>query len=112
MFKGHNIWTTKKGSFSGQYEAQSKEDAQKQRGIELQDKTRKKVDAYGFTIQDRDGSEDNIVNCDRLSETTVSSSHSITNGAEDIMMGTHEVVVESNHGGGGQVTIASRWVTV
>jgi hypothetical protein len=63
------------------------------------------VDAYGFTIQDRDGSEDNIVNCDRLSETTVLSSHSITNGAEGIIMGTHEVVVESNHGGGEQVTI-------
>jgi hypothetical protein len=88
MFKGHKIWSTKKGSGSDQYAGQSKDNAQKQRGIELEDMPRKKADAYGFTIQDRDGSEDNIVDSDRLSETMALSSHSTANSAEDIMMGT------------------------
>ncbi|CAJ0547614.1 Ff.00g043680.m01.CDS01 [Fusarium sp. VM40] len=97
MFKGHKIWSTKKSSRSGQYAGQSEENAQKQQGIELEDKPRKKVDAYGFTIQERDGSEDNIVDSDRLSETMALSTHSTTNSAEDVMMRTQEVDVEPDH---------------
>ncbi|KAH7168465.1 hypothetical protein DER46DRAFT_679826 [Fusarium sp. MPI-SDFR-AT-0072] len=72
MFKGRNIWSTKKRSGKHQYEDYSKQSGQQQPGIELKDKSRKKVDAYGFTIQGQEGSEENMVDPDKISRTTSS----------------------------------------
>ncbi|KAM0226482.1 hypothetical protein ACHAQD_000404 [Fusarium lateritium] len=112
MLKGQSIWNTKKGSGNSPYASDRKKSAQKQHGIELQDKPRKKVDAYGFTIQDRDGSEDNIVDSDRLSETTTPSSRSITNSAGEGILRTHQVAVEYDRGEGGPTSAATRWAAV
>lgn len=72
MLKGRNIWSTKKGSGKHHYEDYSKQSGQQQPGIELKDKPRKKVDAYGFTIQGKEGSEENMVDADKVSRTTSS----------------------------------------
>ncbi|EGU78184.1 hypothetical protein FOXB_11295 [Fusarium oxysporum f. sp. conglutinans Fo5176] len=108
MFKGRNIWSTKKGSGKHQYEDYSKQSGQQQPDIELKDKPRKKVDTYGFTIQGKEGSEENMVDADKVSRTTSSRPESPKEG----MVRTDQVTVGYDGGEGGPTSAAKRWAAV
>ncbi|KAF5621967.1 integral membrane protein [Fusarium sp. NRRL 52700] len=108
MLKGRNIWSSKKGSGKHQYEDYSKQSGQQQPGIELKDKPRKKIDAYGFTIQGKEGSEENIVDADKTSRTTSSRPESPKEG----IMRPDQVTVGYDGGEGGPTSAAKRWAAV
>ncbi|KAJ4066360.1 hypothetical protein NW763_003396 [Fusarium oxysporum] len=108
MLKGRNIWSTNKGSGKHQYEDYSKQSGQQQPGIELKDKPRKKVDTYGFTIQGKEGSEENMVDSDKVSRTTSSRPESPKEG----MVRTDQVTVGYDGGEGGPTSAAKRWAAV
>uniref|UniRef100_A0A0D2XG76 Rhodopsin domain-containing protein n=1 Tax=Fusarium oxysporum (strain Fo5176) TaxID=660025 RepID=A0A0D2XG76_FUSOF len=108
MFKGRNIWSTKKGSGKHQYEDYSKQSGQQQPDIELKDKPRKKVDTYGFTIQGKEGSEENMVDADKISRTTSSRPESPKEG----IVRTDQVIVGYDGGEGGPTSTAKRWAAV
>ncbi|SCO86453.1 related to integral membrane protein PTH11 [Fusarium oxysporum] len=108
MLKGRNIWSTNKGSGKHQYEDYSKQSGQQQPGIELKDKPRKKVDTYGFTIQGKEGSEENMVDVDKVSRTTSSRPESPKEG----MVRTDQVTVGYDGGEGGPTSAAKRWAAV
>ncbi|QKD56407.2 uncharacterized protein FOBCDRAFT_241257 [Fusarium oxysporum Fo47] len=108
MFKGRNIWSTKKGSGKHQYKDYSKQSGQQQPGIELKDKPRKKVDTYGFTIQGMEGSEENMVDADKISRTTSSRPESPKEG----IVRTDQVIVGYDGGEGGPTSTAKRWAAV
>ncbi|KAF5263326.1 hypothetical protein FOXYS1_5927 [Fusarium oxysporum] len=108
MFKGRNIWSTKKGSGKHQYKEYSKQSGQQQPGIELKDKPRKKVDTYGFTIQGKEGSEENMVDADKISRTTSSRPESPKEG----IVRTDQVIVGYDGGEGGPTSTAKRWAAV
>ncbi|KAI3583831.1 hypothetical protein IWW34DRAFT_817285 [Fusarium oxysporum f. sp. albedinis] len=108
MLKGRNIWSTNKGSGKHQYEDYSKQSGQQQPGIELKDKPRKKADTYGFTIQGKEGSEENMVDADKVSRTTSSRPESPKEG----MVRTDQVIVGYDGGEGGPTSTAKRWAAV
>ncbi|KAF5590025.1 integral membrane protein [Fusarium pseudoanthophilum] len=109
MLKGRNIWSTKKGTGKHQYEDYSKQSGQQQQpGIELKDKPRKKVDAYGFTIQGKEGSEENMVDADKISRTTSSRPESPKEGIRR----TDQVTIGYDGGEGGPTSAAKRWAAV
>ncbi|EXL44544.1 hypothetical protein FOCG_13514 [Fusarium oxysporum f. sp. radicis-lycopersici 26381] len=108
MFKGRNIWSTKKGSGKHQYKDYSKQSGQQQPGIELKDKPRKKVDTYGFTIQGKEGSEENMVDADKISRNTSSRPESPKEG----IVRTDQVIVGYDGGEGGPTSTAKRWAAV
>ncbi|KAF4956256.1 hypothetical protein FSARC_11655 [Fusarium sarcochroum] len=112
ILKGRNIWSTKKGSANRQYEDYSKQSAQQPPGIELQGKPRKGVDTYGFTIQDEDGSEDNIINPEEQSDTTASRPRSIAHNPSEGIVKTNTVTVGYDHGEGGLSSATTRWAAV
>ncbi|KAI7762421.1 hypothetical protein LZL87_006816 [Fusarium oxysporum] len=108
MFKGRNIWSTKKRSGKHQYEDYSKQSGQQQPGIELKDKSRKKVDAYGFTIQGQEGSKENMVDPDKIPRTTSSRPESPKDG----IVRTGQVPIGYDGGEGGPTSAATRWAAV
>ncbi|KAF5548954.1 integral membrane protein [Fusarium mexicanum] len=108
MLKGRNIWSTKKGSGKHQYEDYSRQSGQQQPGIELKDRPRKKVDTYGFTIQAKEGSEENMVDADKVSRTTSSRPESPKEG----ILRTDQVTIGYDGGKGGPTSAAKRWAAV
>ncbi|KAG5779415.1 hypothetical protein H9Q73_006904 [Fusarium xylarioides] len=108
MLKGRNIWSTEKGSGKHQYEDYSKQSRQQQPGIELKDKPRKKVDTYGFTIQGKEGSGENMVGADKISRTTSSRPKSPKEG----IVRTDQVTTGCDGGEGGTTSAAKRWAAV
>ncbi|KAF5630764.1 integral membrane protein [Fusarium sp. NRRL 25303] len=105
---GRNIWSTKKGSGKHHYEDYSKKSGQQQARIELQDKPRKKVDTYGFTIQGKEGSEENMVDVDKVSNTTSSRPESPKDG----IARTDLITIDYDGGEGGLTSEAKRWAAV
>ncbi|RKK97232.1 hypothetical protein BFJ71_g7444 [Fusarium oxysporum] len=79
MFKGRNIWSTKKGSGKHQYEDYRKE-----------------------------GSEENMVDADKISRTTSSRPESPKQG----IVRTDQVIVGYDGGEGGPTSTAKRWAAV
>ncbi|KAF9877753.1 hypothetical protein CkaCkLH20_04888 [Colletotrichum karsti] len=114
MFKGRTIWSTDKKSSGRQYEDYSKQSAQQHPDpIELRSKPRKKVDTYGLTIRDKDGSEESIVHPDKRSATASSSRNSGTDHAGDEnIVKSSTVTVTYDQGEEGPTSAATRWAAV
>ncbi|CVK91256.1 uncharacterized protein FMAN_09399 [Fusarium mangiferae] len=108
MLRGRNIWSTKKDSGQHHYEDYNKQSGQQRPGIELQDKPRKKVDTYGFTIQGKEGSEENMVDADKVSRTTSSRPESPKDG----IVRADQVTIGYDGGEGGPTSAAKRWAAV
>lgn len=110
MIRTRKFPSAKKGS-SKDYSEMSKQSRGHQDPIELQSKPKKKTDAYGFTIIDRD-SEESIVGKDKDKQSTAESSGNYSPGEGGIMK-TDVVTVTYNHGEDGvPSSAATRWAAV
>lgn len=114
MVKGRSIWNSSKKSTdnSRPYGKFSKQSSQ-QDPIELRSKPRKKVDVHGFTIHDRDESEESIVGNMQHGTITSSGRQSGTYYPSDGgIMKTNAVTVTYDQGGEAPTDAAKRWAAV
>lgn len=79
--------------------------------LELQSQPKKKVDTYGFTIHDKEDSEENIVD-PRDKQSTTASSGRHSPGMGDGIVRTDSVTVAYDHGENGATSAATRWAAV
>ena len=113
MVKGRSIWNSSKKSTdnSRPYGKFSKQSSQPD-PIELRSKPKKKVDVHGFTIHDRDDSEESIVG--NMQHTITSSGRQSgtyypTDGG---IMKTNAVTVTYDQGGEATTDATKRWAAV
>ena len=110
MLKGRPIWKTGSNNKSNRpYAKFSKGSANEPDALEMRSKPRKKVDVHGFTIADKNGSEESIVH----PHSTSNSSGRRSGGfypAEGGIVRTNDVSVTYEQGG--EPTSTARWAAV
>ena len=114
MIKGRNIWSTNKsGSESRDYHKYGSGSARQQDPFELRSRPRKKVDVHGFTIHDKEESEESIVDRDAPIGHASSGRRSESNHPnEGGIMKTNDVTVTYEQAGEGPALRPRRWDAV
>lgn len=111
---GHTIWSTKKSSSDSRHYAKyGKQSGHQHDPIELRSKPRKKVDVHGFTIHDRDESEESIVDRDAPIGYTSSGSQSGSyDPSRGVIIKTNAVSVTYEQGAEGPTSGARQWAAI
>lgn len=113
MVKGRSIWNSSKKSTdnSRAYGKFSKQSSLPD-PIELRSKPRKKVDVHGFTIHDRDDSEESIVGNMQHAITTSGRHSGAYHPTDWGIMKTNAITVSYDQGGENPTDAAKRWAAV